>query len=144
MRHQRAVAEEDAGEVDVEDELPVLHRVFPRRRVRAGDAGAAHERVDPPQLAHGFVAREAHVGIVAHVDAHRVRGLADGSRALGERLLVAIPEAHARSGSGETLRDRKADPRRAAGHDGIAPPHVELVHPHLTSNGNSLLQAKWE
>ena len=58
------------------------------------------------------------------------RHVASAQRLRGgfERRGVAVPQADARAGRDEPPRDRQSDTRRAAGDDGGAPLHVELIH----------------
>jgi hypothetical protein len=83
---------EGAGQVHVDVALPLLGRHPVRRRDRVGDRGVRHAHVDVAQVRQR-VARQVHaqVGAVGHVERHDL-----------EAVLA------------EPLRDRRADPARAA------------------------------
>ena len=113
MRHDGAAAEKGAVEVDIDDALPLAHRIVDDRQARAGDAGVVDEHVDAAELGDGSFYGGVNRSLVGDVDA---------------RLAVEIPDCDFRARRLQALGDRGADALHAAGDDRSAAGEIELVH----------------
>jgi hypothetical protein len=118
---------EDAGQVDGDDALPLVHGIVGDGRRRPGHARVVDERVDAPEAREHRGGHALGRGGIGHVDRHRERALEPGGGVLrGSEIDVC--DRHARA-LGEEARDHRAP--QAAGpsrddHDAHAPPSYEV------------------
>ena len=126
QRADRAAAEPDAGQVDLDDLAPFVGRIVPDRAVGPGDAGIVDLDVDTAQRTDGLFHCRIHRLGIRHIDTDGGGPDLAGRRA-GE-VHVAVPERHLRAGGDETLRHRAPDPLCAARHHGPAASQVDHVH----------------
>ena len=119
---------EYAGQIDVDDALPILIALIPDRGRLAGDAGVVDEDVDTSRLRqdlldHGLGRRRA-----GDVDADRKCLRADAAEAVGRRrgrCGVAVGDRDPRTGPCEARGDAFADALSRAGDDRRLPRQVE-------------------
>ena len=96
MGQRRAAAQEYAGQIDPDQPVPFLQRVFPGVFDDPGDPGVADHHVDDRAHIQGrFHGRRDRAGM-AHIDRDGVDLAVRGERltCLGEPLLVHVPQAH--------------------------------------------------
>src|SRR6267142_1592950 len=113
VRYHGAAAEKRAIEVDIDDALPLAHRIVDDRHARAGDTGVIDQHVDASELGDGSLYSAVYRRLISDVDA---------------RLAVEIPDCDFRARCLQALGDRGADALHAAGDDRSAAGEIELVH----------------
>jgi hypothetical protein len=127
-RDDRAVAVEEAVDVDIEDLSPRIDRIVPGRRVGTGDSRRADEDVDATQCSLGPARRRLDRVDPRHVDQHRQRVGAHVRTRVDECRRVAVPQRDARAACGEAACHREADPGGSSGDHRAAIAKVELIH----------------
>ncbi len=137
-----AAAEEDAGEVDVEDLLPIFDGIVPCGVIGASDAGVGDEDVDAPVAGEGRLG-----GVLDGGSAGDVNGVSgDGSEGKGggelclrvlQQVFVAIPEGDGCAGIKQARGDGEADALSGAGDNGGAMSEIDLIHVRLPKVGGA-------
>jgi hypothetical protein len=116
VREHLLAAAEDAGQVRVDDRVPVLVRDLVEV---AGDvdAGVVHEHVHVPQVRGDLLHARLHVGTVGDVELHGERGADLLGDPRGVVRPVLVRDHDARALVGVRARDRLADAAARARHD---------------------------
>ena len=127
----RLAADEGAGEVGLEDHVPLLERVLLRLLADVG-AGVVDQDVEPAELLDALLHQRLAGVRAGDVDRDRERlgaealELADRGLAL---VLVAAGDHHGRAGRREAARHAEPDAAIAAGDDRDPARQIEQFHP---------------
>lgn len=133
--------EDRALHVPIEGVVKLFFRDGAERRHRSA-AGIHEEHVDPAKALLHFGEKTIEVGQAGGIGANADHSLPDPAGRLIELFLAAPGDDHLGAVGGETLRGRKSDAGRTAGHDNdlvfqllahAMPPAVDGNPPHCTS-----------
>ena len=124
-RHHRLAAQEHAGEVDVDDLLPLVDAQLPDRRGAAGDTGVIDQRVDASPAIEGGADRGVPGDRLGDVELLSDPELANRRRGGLRGLVVNVRDHDRRAFAGEAPGDRFANPAGRSGNDRCLPlePH---------------------
>ena len=121
----------DAGEVDVDQRLPVFFRIFGGRRA-ANDAGVVDQNVDGAEVTDGFFHQARADGGIAHVAGEGHGSCADRFDFLlrGFRRRAGAMNGDVGAGLGKRYGDGSAKAARGAGDESDFAVEIEFVENH--------------
>src|SRR5712675_42670 len=134
VRDDRLAADERPVEIDAQDLAPLIELGLPYRPVDAGNAGIVDENVDLAERLERRIPRLFDRGEIGDIDLESRDRAADFFGGLIRERLVMIPDRDLCAGSNKALGDGPAKTLCAAGNDGAAAVHIDLVHGHIPSS----------
>src|SRR5450631_330498 len=127
-RHDRAIAVEDAIEIDIDRLLPLIDGVLPGGSRRARHTRRADERIDASEPARRRLCRCIDAGDIGNVDDADFGRVAESALRAFQRRRVPVPKTDPAAAGDQPLRDSEADACGTAGDDRGAAVEVESIH----------------